>query len=283
LVVRDLWRVANSGGSGSSWKGMEEEEGKNMKIIVAQEGSVYIDLIEGEMMEGVVSSEKEETSGDKVDFGFGTIDDPLSVREGGAEEEENASQQQTDFPSSLLLLIPLRLGVTSLNPSYHINLSKFFSLPGCAGFVGGTPRFALWFYGSNGGKVYGLDPHVVQGSGCGDGNGGVKITDQHIKSLQCRSGKEALISSLDPSLALAFYCRDRTEWNELVGRLREEGGICDLKGGGKGNAPLFSLLDRAPDYEADMGVMEDLMGGEIGGGGGGEDGDEEDDDDFVFI
>jgi len=119
------------------------------------------------------------------------IDDPLrlppSQRQGEAGEED----ERHGWDTSLLLLLPLRLGIRSISSSdYGSTLARLLSFPQSVGMLGGTPRHALWFYGADAveppprgssssskddkndttddsaggieGGWYGLDPHTVQ-------------------------------------------------------------------------------------------------------------------------
>jgi hypothetical protein len=139
------------------------------------------------------------------------------VIEGKGEVEEEGEWQ-----TSLLLLMPLRLGVKSISaPDYGSTLSRLVALPHSVGMLGGTPRHALWFYGADAAGVddddgdeegddrdddgececgwYGLDPHVVQpaprGSRvlAGPAGGGpdhrwrVQLTDSYLRSLRASS------------------------------------------------------------------------------------------------
>lgn len=102
------------------------------------------------------------------------------------------SMDEDEWETSLLLLMPLRLGLKSINASdYGSTLSRLIALLHSVGMLGGTPRHALWFYGADAvdppparrrigaaegeddddsvvdhqdgdGGWYGLDPHVVQ-------------------------------------------------------------------------------------------------------------------------
>jgi hypothetical protein len=82
------------------------------------------------------------------------------------------------------------------------------------------------------------------------------------------------LNDIDPTLALGFYLRDSSDFSALCAELRA--GAC---GGGRGT--LFGVEEVRPDYESNVGAMDDLLGG-----GGDEDecgGGESDEDDFVFI
>jgi hypothetical protein len=66
-------------------------------------------------------------------------DDPLRI------PPSTASTTQ-EWETSLLLLLPLRLGIQSIpTESYGASLSKLIALSQSVGMLGGTPRHALWF------------------------------------------------------------------------------------------------------------------------------------------
>lgn len=62
----------------------------------------------------------------------------------------------------VLILVPLRLGLTSINRAYLPAIQAFFKLPQCVGIVGGRPNHAVYFIGFSGEELYYLDPHTAQ-------------------------------------------------------------------------------------------------------------------------
>lgn len=48
---------------------------------------------------------------------------------------------------SVLILIPLRLGLEAINSVYFDPLQKFFQMPQSVGIIGGKPRAAFYFVG----------------------------------------------------------------------------------------------------------------------------------------
>ncbi|CAK9300755.1 unnamed protein product [Gordionus sp. m RMFG-2023] len=66
--------------------------------------------------------------------------------------------------ASLILVVPLRLGLTHIIPSYFEALKAFFQLPQCIGILGGKPKHASWYIGYTGNDLIYLDPHTVQKS-----------------------------------------------------------------------------------------------------------------------
>ncbi|CAO3689826.1 unnamed protein product [Rhizopus stolonifer] len=66
---------------------------------------------------------------------------------------------QTDIFKPLLILIPLRLGIDSLHPTYHGALKACFEMPYCVGIAGGRPNSSLYFMGLVADELIYLDPH----------------------------------------------------------------------------------------------------------------------------
>lgn len=165
-------------------------------------------------------------------------------------EEELIGRQHWDH--SLLVLIPLRLGLRSFHKDYVDLLAHTFSFPQTVGVLGGRPRGARWFYGSVGNKVLGLDPHTVQAA--------PKLKNQRVdtsdvdyqRSLFSRYPEVCTMGSLNPSIALGFYCKTEKDFDDIVQRLqsyaREHPSIPDL----------FTVQDQAPDYTSSPAFLDDV-------------------------
>ena len=230
------------------------------RVFVAQEGSVYRDEVEklmtrdgvAKMSEGAGDAEVSEEAGAVADSEAQTtvIEDPLLNNPSELRPNSSASPR-LDWDTPMLLLVPLRLGLKTFNAEvYRQPLAHTFALHQSVGFVGGTPRHALWFYGasSDGTKVYGLDPHTVQDSPRRGENSNVILSDEYLRSVHCMYPSTMDMSRIDPSLALAFYCRDRSDFDDLCRSLegmKVEGKKCGI-------AELFSVADAAPDYCANV-------------------------------
>ncbi|KAI1700664.1 peptidase family c54 domain-containing protein [Ditylenchus destructor] len=81
----------------------------------------------------------------------------------GSETDESQMQiQRRDWKRPLLVIVPLRLGLTAINKCYLPAIKEFFKLPQCAGILGGRPNHAVYFYGCAGDKLIYLDPHTCQ-------------------------------------------------------------------------------------------------------------------------
>jgi cysteine protease ATG4 len=193
------------------------------------------------------------------------------------------------WDTSLLLLIPLRLGLKSFNIDYVEAVSHTFSLPQSVGVLGGRPRGARWFYGalSDGSKIFGLDPHTVQAAPKrrtalvnGTQSSVVELSDEYLRSVHTTHPEVFSLSKMDPSIALGFYCRDRNDLEYVFASLQK----WKLT---RPNAPdLFAVADRMPNYTMDPSsslevstdnVHDDAMDSDD------EDGDAVDEDEFIML
>jgi len=141
-------------------------------------------------------------------------DHPLSVEE---EERTHMEKEKTTDTSnepdrSLLLLIPLVLGIGKLNPVYYPQLHAVLAMPHSVGIVGGKPGSSVYVVGCQGESLLYLDPHTIQPAA-------TDISDW--ETCSCDVLRTMWLSSLDPSLALGFYCKNKDEYLDLCERLKE--------------------------------------------------------------
>ena len=85
-------------------------------------------------------------------------------------------------------------------------------MPQSVGFVGGRPGSSVYVVGCQGESILYLDPHTIQPAACCDGD---------WRSFSCDVLRTLSLLSLDPSLALGFFCTSKDEYIDLCGRLRE--------------------------------------------------------------
>lgn len=122
-------------------------------------------------------------------------------------EGENSKAQQ-----GVLLLVPLVLGIGKVNPRYVPQLQNLLQWPQSAGIVGGRPSSSLYFVGFQGHQIIYLDPHEVQEVGA---------APQEVLHTYFSSKPRMMpFASIDPSLAIAFYCRSLDSFTDLVSRLQ---------------------------------------------------------------
>ncbi|XP_058815447.1 cysteine protease ATG4B [Topomyia yanbarensis] len=136
-------------------------------------------------------------------------------------------KSDTESWKPLLLIIPLRLGISEINPIYFDGLKKSFELPGNCGMVGGRPNQALYFIGYVGDEALYLDPHTVQRSG----SIGAKAEPEEQEldeSFHQKYARRINFKAMDPSLAVCYLCATKDDFDELIRRFNEDlnSGVC---------------------------------------------------------
>ncbi|CAB4022408.1 cysteine protease ATG4B-like, partial [Paramuricea clavata] len=137
----------------------------------------------------------------------------------------------------LVLFIPLRLGLSTMNMVYETALKRCFSIRQSLGCIGGRPNHASYFIGCYGSKLLYLDPHVTQNSIVPERFSDIPDETYHC----CVSPPFSMnISAIDPSLALGFYCDTEIEFDDLCISLREINK--------SSSRPIFEIIDNRPPH-----------------------------------
>ncbi|XP_050306741.1 cysteine protease ATG4B [Anthonomus grandis grandis] len=127
---------------------------------------------------------------------------------------------KTDW-KPLLLIIPLRLGLSEINPIYINGLKKCFHFKQSLGVIGGRPNSALYFIGYIGNEVIYFDPHTTQKAG----SVGYKDTLEEREvdySYHCKHALRMNMTSMDPSVAVCFFCKTEADFNDLCEKIKEQ-------------------------------------------------------------
>lgn len=139
----------------------------------------------------------------------------------------------------LVLLIPLRLGLTDINAAYTETLKHCFMMPQSLGVIGGKPNSAHYFIGYVGEELIYLDPHTTQPA--------VQVTDSCLipdESFHCQHPPHRMsIAELDPSIAVGFFCQTEEDFNDWCQQVRK----LSLLGGA---LPMFELVEQQPSHLA---------------------------------
>jgi cysteine protease ATG4 len=244
----------------------EQHQPSLFRVHVAPEGAVYRDAVQKLMTKDFkqrVEERQKRTSSQKEASAVPLHPLDPSVP---APTKESETLQQLEWDTGLLLLVPLRLGLNNFHQDYIQSIARSFSLPQSVGILGGRPRGARWFYGAyaDGSKILGLDPHTVQtapqkrrmhapaGQVNHSSNSVVDLSDEYMRSVHTTYPEVFPIARMDPSIALGFYCRDKSEFAQL------EAGLAQLKSQlPEGSPDLFAFADHAPDYLSS--AMNDMM------------------------
>lgn len=140
-----------------------------------------------------------------------------------------------------MLIVPLRLGLAAVNPIYIDALKHCLRIAGNVGMIGGRPNQALYFIGYVGEEALYLDPHTTQ-QACTVGD---KQTEEERAADQTYHQQHAQridFRAMDPSLALAFVCKTRAEFEQLCVDLRP---VTETPAQGAGGVPaLFEVAKR---------------------------------------
>jgi cysteine protease ATG4 len=186
--------------------------------------------------------------------------DPAYNHDSPANEKVN---YDVEWDTSLLLLIPLRLGLKSFHSDYVQSLAFSFSLPQSVGVLGGRPRGARWFYGatSDGSRVLGLDPHTIQSApeliradnARSRQQLKVDLTDEYLQSIHTSFPEVFSLSKMDPSIALGFYCQNNAALEHLMQAFEQ------WKHNHSTLPELFTVAKTTPDYMATSSQLSDTM------------------------
>ncbi|KAG2258575.1 hypothetical protein Bca4012_021754 [Brassica carinata] len=152
------------------------------------------------------------------------------------------SQGETER-TSVLLLVPLVLGLDKVNPRYIPSLIATFTFPQSLGILGGKPGASTYIVGVQEDKGFYLDPHDVQQVVTVN----TETQDVDTSSYHCNTVRYVPLDSLDPSLALGFYCRNKDDFDDFCIRATK------LAGDSNG-APLFTVTQS--HRTGDCGIAE---------------------------
>ncbi|KAI8800786.1 hypothetical protein BJ742DRAFT_839923 [Cladochytrium replicatum] len=199
---------------------VNNEASSSLSIYVGNDGVMYTDEINKELARPVEESDEP--------VGFTSMTRPAKRR-------------------SVLVLMPLRLGVDNLNPIYFNALKRCLAISNCVGIAGGRPNSSLFFVGVDGENLLYLDPHYSRPT--------VPIRDvasyepQDFSSFHCHTVRSVPLSSIDPSLVIGFYIRDVIELDRF----------CALATSiTKGRSPLFSIQAKLPIWsEVDVDLSDE--------------------------
>lgn len=245
------------------------------RVHVATEGTVYRQVIEelmtqdGRARQEEKKRQQQQSNASTNDNGTSTHPlDPLSAAVAETDSGSRTSKPPTtsislEWDTSLLLMIPLRLGLNKFQPDYAQSLARTFALPQSVGILGGRPRGARWFFGSyaDGSKILGLDPHTVQPAISTPLTEIVqgRLPAAYLRSLHTEYPETIDLLRMDPSIALGFFCRNRKDLQDLEAALHSISVSDDSTT--MSTATLVTFMEKAPNYEDTADSTALLMNG----------------------
>ncbi|KAG0292910.1 Cysteine protease atg4 [Linnemannia gamsii] len=157
--------------------------------------------------------------------------------------EEAATLKKSNGFGHLLILVTIRLGIDKLNPIYNDAIKATFEFPQTLGIAGGRPSSSYYFVGYQGDDLFYLDPHhsrcVVESKDLKD------YTAEDFSTYHCETIRKIDINAIDPSMLLAFYCRDRADFDSFCVKVQELNARPGM------GSSIFTIGEKAPDYNDD--------------------------------
>ncbi|ETV79956.1 hypothetical protein H257_07154 [Aphanomyces astaci] len=172
-----------------------------------------------------------------------------------------------DWTHSLLILVPLRLGLDKINATYIPALTAFFSFPQSVGIIGGKRGHSVYFVGARGHQFHILDPHTVHPTP--DADDAAFPTATHARTIHSTDHLVMEVDYIDPSLALGFLCKSRTDYDDLTAHVAALAAT---------HTCPISIAAARPDYAQDSSELHSVSGDSATDGG-----DIDDEDDYVLI
>ncbi|CAG9771796.1 unnamed protein product [Ceutorhynchus assimilis] len=135
------------------------------------------------------------------------------------------SQSTIDYTKTdwkpLLLIVPLRLGLSEINSIYIEGLKKCFHLKQSLGVIGGRPNSALYFIGYVGNEVLYFDPHTTQKFAMVGNKDSIEEKEADF-SYHCKFAHRMSILTMDPSVAACFFCKTEEDFNDLCQNIKDD-------------------------------------------------------------
>uniref|UniRef100_A0A0M3INU7 Cysteine protease n=1 Tax=Ascaris lumbricoides TaxID=6252 RepID=A0A0M3INU7_ASCLU len=116
------------------------------KLSAAKNAVAKFILISRYTIENEQCEESGNASGGNSLYSFGSVKMCMLQSALMKECDENPVEDEEQW-RPLLIIVPLRLGLTSINRCYLPAIEAFFQLPQCTGIIGGRPNHALYFIG----------------------------------------------------------------------------------------------------------------------------------------
>ena len=110
-----------------------------------------------------------------------------------------------------LILLPLRLGIDTINPIYGQFIRGALRMNSSLGIVGGLPDKSLYFVGYQDWDLLFLDPHILKPFA----SSSFSDSDKLIQDYHTARVRSIAIEEIDPSMLFGFLCCSAEEVVQL--------------------------------------------------------------------
>lgn len=117
---------------------------------------------------------------------------------------------------TVLILLPIRLGIDNISPYYHSSLFDLLTLPQSVGIAGGKPSSSYYFFGFQDTKLFYLDPHYPQQLNPNNDAESVNYSTYHTTRYLTLD-----IGGMDPSMMAGFLIKDPEDYQNFTKSLLE--------------------------------------------------------------
>mmetsp|Transcript_3340 Transcript_3340/g.11735 ORF Transcript_3340/g.11735 Transcript_3340/m.11735 type:complete len:633 (+) Transcript_3340:88-1986(+) len=155
------------------------------------------------------------------------------------EDEAKQCIKPDDYFRPVLIVVPVRLGLRTVNKEYLRYIKDFLTFPQSVGIIGGKPNSSLYFVGWQGDHLIYLDPHRVHAA--------ASMDPQETfapETIHCKTPYKIPAEDIDPSMAMGFFCRNRDEFSDLCERVKAH-----MQGDSM--MTVFAVEENTPDDESD--------------------------------
>jgi len=161
--------------------------GQSLKVLLCDDGCIYVE----ELYPLATGKSREEVE---------------AAGETAGEDPMLNPRSDLKWTSALFILIPVRLGLHTLNEEYVKPILEILRFPQSVGMIGGRPSHSLYFVGSSDEDLVYLDPHTVQDAVYKDQLADKNFpTEELVATYHCGTPRLIPIRSIDPSFAVGFY------------------------------------------------------------------------------
>jgi len=123
-----------------------------------------------------------------------------------------------------LIWLPLRLGISEINPLYIEVIKKLLECPLIVGLGGGRPKSSYYFFGYAQDDLLYLDPHITRPAILQE-----EPSEDELATYYGDVPKRMPITAIDPCFVAGFIMKDKDElaqFSRFISDLKDSEGNC---------------------------------------------------------